>query len=772
MLCLAQVDALSLLANPRVFAVGAAAATLPILIHLFNRRRFKVVDWAAMEFLLAANKQNRRRLKIEDFALLALRCLALFLIGTTLARPFLPASTAVPLVPAENYELVLLLDNSLSMRARFGADTAWDAARRAAQNLIASLARNGGTHSFTLLLTSQPHQPVIAGQPLTQEALAELSDRLAALTCSSLHVPLGDVLKSLADQDETQRKNHRRLVYLLTDLRQADWQLGENSPADSGLVHSLGRIAGAAQSCTVLDAAVAPDQLAADQNLSLVAVQAEGLLLAGAPASLDVSLKNQGTQPARAVRVSLRLPGALPVDSVASDLLPQQTTQVRFPLFAQASSPQSGHAQLAAEPITLALTAADQGYPDSLAEDDVAFFPALWTDHVSVLLVDGDAGNQEGAGESYFLDRALNPSGPVASGLRTTIVHPADLSTVDLSAYQVIFLLNCDQLSESPLAFASRLQSWVQRGGGLVFMPGDRVDARVYNDLYWREGKGLSPLGLSIKRGNAQHATWTRLQVTDPGHPLLGRYQGQDNPLFDSLQIYQWWALTETALPLDSRPTVACRLTDPDRSPLLSERSFGQGNVILFAIPADLTWSNWPSDPSYLLVMQDLVRFLAASQAVRRSVEVGQSLVEEIDIARFQLEGELTGPGADKLPLTADKLEIHSKDAPELRWQLKSPATKESGFYKLGLTSRDGTTQSRLFAANVSPQEGDLRRVDTLQLQRNLAAVGVNFASTADPSVSDVAGNRREVSPIVLWFAVAALAGEQLLGWWWGRRRI
>ena len=40
--------------TPWLFGAGAAAVSLPIIIHLLNRRKFKIVDWAAMEFLLEA----------------------------------------------------------------------------------------------------------------------------------------------------------------------------------------------------------------------------------------------------------------------------------------------------------------------------------------------------------------------------------------------------------------------------------------------------------------------------------------------------------------------------------------------------------------------------------------------------------------------------------------------------------------------------------------------------------------------------------------------
>ena len=47
-------------------ATLAGAASIPIIIHLLNRRRYRIVEWAAMRFLLAAKRQNVRRLRLEQ----------------------------------------------------------------------------------------------------------------------------------------------------------------------------------------------------------------------------------------------------------------------------------------------------------------------------------------------------------------------------------------------------------------------------------------------------------------------------------------------------------------------------------------------------------------------------------------------------------------------------------------------------------------------------------------------------------------------------------
>ncbi|MEM7623159.1 MAG: BatA domain-containing protein, partial [Planctomycetota bacterium] len=73
--------------HPFIFAAGAAAIALPILIHLLFRRRRRPIRFAAMRFLEQAIRKQRRRLQLEQWILLLLRCLVILLIALGLARP-------------------------------------------------------------------------------------------------------------------------------------------------------------------------------------------------------------------------------------------------------------------------------------------------------------------------------------------------------------------------------------------------------------------------------------------------------------------------------------------------------------------------------------------------------------------------------------------------------------------------------------------------------------------------------------------------------------
>ncbi|MEE3200363.1 MAG: BatA domain-containing protein, partial [Planctomycetota bacterium] len=88
-----------------------ALASIPIIIHLLNRRKLLRMDWAAMEFLLAALKKTRRKLRLEHLLLLLLRTLMMILLGLFLARPMLSDTEYSWLAGAlKNEEKIFILD--------------------------------------------------------------------------------------------------------------------------------------------------------------------------------------------------------------------------------------------------------------------------------------------------------------------------------------------------------------------------------------------------------------------------------------------------------------------------------------------------------------------------------------------------------------------------------------------------------------------------------------------------------------------------------------
>src|SRR5918996_1140853 len=96
-----------------LFLIGAAAAAIPIALHLFFRRTDPVIDFAAMRYLRPAPVEHSRRRRLRELLLLALRVAALCLLAMAFARPYLSQSAAALSAPI----LVVLVDTSVSMTA-------------------------------------------------------------------------------------------------------------------------------------------------------------------------------------------------------------------------------------------------------------------------------------------------------------------------------------------------------------------------------------------------------------------------------------------------------------------------------------------------------------------------------------------------------------------------------------------------------------------------------------------------------------------------------
>src|SRR6516164_796376 len=141
-------------------AAAAGAASIPIIIHLLNRKRFRIVVWAAMKFLLAAQKQNTRRMRLEQLILLAVRVCLVLLIVLAMASVmpwaenvwgyFWPEGRGFVVRNKGRTYKIIVLDASLSMNQVVqGKTTAFERAREMAVKLVNGSASGDG---FSVLL--------------------------------------------------------------------------------------------------------------------------------------------------------------------------------------------------------------------------------------------------------------------------------------------------------------------------------------------------------------------------------------------------------------------------------------------------------------------------------------------------------------------------------------------------------------------------------------------------------------------------------------------
>ena len=196
-------------------------ALLPVIIHLLNRLRFKTVKWAAMMFLLSANRASTRRARIRHWLILASRCLMLALLLLAVARPVLGGLLGASLSGAPD-TVVLLLDRSASMET---VDPRQQASRRAhALNLFAKAASTTAQGSRFVLIDSAGRLPTEAGDVA---ALAGVASAQPTGTAADIPALLRAGAEYLAENPVG-----RAEIWLASDMQASNWRPQSRDWAD------------------------------------------------------------------------------------------------------------------------------------------------------------------------------------------------------------------------------------------------------------------------------------------------------------------------------------------------------------------------------------------------------------------------------------------------------------------------------------------------------------------------------------------------------------
>jgi hypothetical protein len=502
---------------------GLAAVSVPVIIHLINRLRYKRIHWAAMEFLLKAMQRNKRKLLLEQLLLLLLRCLLVLLIVLLIVRPtwFLGGEGNDA---GGVHHHIFLLDDSLSMhdlddpKRPEGAS----AFRRGTQ-LLADLAQahaaSAATHHWTILTWSHPATPELGaplgaenalGAKMTADEASRLRERLDDLKPSYFALsPLAAVQQALRHLETIQEG--RKHLHIVSDFRRGNWQTGgdELYPlladlSKQGKVRlqfhdvaqpargpSPGEAPPAHGNVGITDLAPKPRRTA--ETVNSIADLPLKVVTPRLPFDVHVTVRNFGSAEHGKLRLVLRSDGAIKAERLIDRLAGGEERKIVFNLEYGVD-----------EPIGLKSLAAkleDAEGRDHLDVDDARYGFVDLRAKVNVLLVDPDARNSEAASDWLFVSAAL--TGTNRTGVQTDVITPRDLARrKNLSQYAVIYLLNLagvgrseGDLDDEGLA---NLERYAHQGGSLVFFLGPRTNVASINDRLYQKGAGLFPAPLLL----------------------------------------------------------------------------------------------------------------------------------------------------------------------------------------------------------------------------------------------------------------------------------
>lgn len=762
----------SFMLNPAL-AVGTAAVASPILIHLLSRRRFRRIRWAAMDFLLEAQRRNRRRVKLEQIILLIIRGLAILLLALVMTRPFIRPSVLGAISSAGRTERIILLDDSYSMDYRSptgaaGGQSSFARATEAARFIALAAAEENEADSLTLLTSGNPRQPAIALASLSEANLRQLGDTLEAAKPSQAAGTLPAALDAVADMIGRRPTQASAVVYVISDFQRHDWLANDGQRDRQSPAKALAKLkeTGKSTRLVLVDAAVELQP----SNIAIADLRRDQpQVVTGVPTRFELAVANHSVQPIEQVEISIRAgENTLPpitIPAISAGQTAREPVEVTFA--------DDGSAVLEAKIVG----AAQLG--DGLALDNSRLAPVEVVPAVKVLMVNGEPSGDPYNDEVFLLRTALRPEGRAASGNEIDVLDEQELEGADLNAYDLVVLGNVDRLSTVGLR---NLENYVRGGGGLVIFCGDQVDTSFYNEALYHDGLGLLP-GLL---GDAQEAAGGAAAITiadwDHAHPLMRAFSEELASVLKQVKIGTFLKIDQTVLPTSSQPTsrpgdagetsldrpparVIVSLSDVDQSPLMIERPFGLGSCLLITTSPDQEWNEWATSFSYLPMMLELVQYASRQAAATPTAVVGAPLACTFDPTAVQKSARLRTPGYP----------VEAEIPLEARVQADRAAftfldTNRCGVYQFEMASTRGEPISRFGAVNPDPAESDLSRASKPELLDACGEMDVQYISDVSALAEKTASARIEIWWPLLMAAIVLFMSEHVLAWWFGSR--
>jgi hypothetical protein len=566
--------------HPLILAAGLASIAIPIAIHLFMRRRRRIVRWSAMRFLIEAYKRQRRRLRLEQMLLLATRCLLLALLGAALARPMLAGSGGF----GGDRTVYLLLDNSLASTVTDASGTsALERHKALGARVLAELDGAGGDRA-ALITLGGPAEALVSPPAADIDAVARVLARVEP-TDSSADLAGG------ADQLAPSPQAEAPIAVLLSDFL-------SGSIATERSLSAVG--------ATVLASRPATE---ASANVGIETMEPLRPVLVGErsgrePGQVRVSLRRSGDLAAGVSRITLTWASPSGPSPAGEGIVRWEAGRREAAGIIGVSSP--GDA-LPIEGRSLSRVIEARLEPDAIAGDNTRRAVLAVRRVLSVGIAGGrrSASGLDRYAPADWLALALSP-GADGGGreIETRRIDPANLDAARLAGLDAIFIAAPDAVTEEGWR---QLARFVERAGLVVVSPPPDASAHVWADAMLREFE----LDLTVAREATVYAEPARIQpdqpeaTTLPERAILSMIRAEIAELSRPVGVSR-------VLPVrGGRPLLALA----DGTPLLVASERERGMVVVLTVAPDLAWTDLPAKPLMVPLFQELVR-----QGVGRAV--------------------------------------------------------------------------------------------------------------------------------------------------------
>jgi hypothetical protein len=316
----------------------------------------------------------------------------------------------------------------------------------------------------------------------------------------------------------------------------------------------------------------------------------------------------------------------------------------------------------------------------------------------------------------------------------------------------------------------------------LMVFPGDQIDPTSYAQLLYREGEG--PLPAAPEANVDEEFSGLVLESGPPGP--LDALAALSPAVLERIKIRRF---LQVHSPEEEHPDVRilARWNNAESSPAVLEKSFGLGRVVLWTMTADRRWSDWPTEPSYVLAMRETATAIARGDGGSRLLTAGDELRkklpenEQVDSPAPLVES----PGHDKpQPLRVEEAGDGDPSAPETnnkkpsaaniahsRQELTYDDTRHAGLYRLRWHIVAAGARDDRIAVNPDRRESQLGRIEDDQLRGYWGGLEAEVIHAVSAEDTPIAVRPQEIWQVLAMSLLGLLVAESCLATWTGRQR-
>lgn len=572
-----------------LFLFALPAVLLPLLIHLFTRRKLKKIPFASLVFLKVLQRQRMRHIKKFRWLLLLLRTLIILVLVFTFARPALKGVFSAGLGSSARSTAVILLDNSGSMLADSKRGIHFEQAKERVRKIIRLLENEDRVH---LVIFNDRIEFINEEATMNRAWLLDIVDQTE---CSFRKTDTKIALR-VAERLLARSTDINREVYLISDddgceVRDSVLTLGKNIT-----VYVSGQKKNSIENIAVTSAG--PDNQ---------------IFVVSRPLRIHSEISNYSSGSPVTIPVSLHMDGER-VNEATVTVAPGETQQLYLGFLPEHSGWYSG-----------SIATND----DNLAADNRCYFSFRIQKHINVLIVHNNS--ESGQKTSRFLQYALDPSRELTSVIRPKLIQQSDLAKEVINEYDVVIL--ADNAALTTLQERQLIQ-FNKRGGSLIVFPGSATNPRSINRII----NNVARIKLLQSEGIAgQSDSYFRFKNIDLGHPVFKDIFSTD---FESPDIYVRYRLQ---VPAESRSLIQFR---DGKAALIEKRGAGKGPLFLFAFGFDPHWSNFSVQAGFVPLLHRLIQYAVSDANMGKELFVGDTFRGTFSDISVRGKGTIHAPDA------------------------------------------------------------------------------------------------------------------------------